>query len=388
MTLDNSTDPDSPHPWAALRGGRLRRRQPRLATPARRALVPRGPLPRWIVALGVFCAFLLLGWAGWLSCGFRGCPPVGTLTSYTPDGAPVLLDRDGEPFAELKPPATASSSWPPCPSTSAKPSSPSRTAASAATTGSTGRASPARCSPTSGRATSRRAPRRSPCSSPATSFPTASRRSARRWDRKLLEARVARKVENRFDKDQILELYLNYIYFGGGARGIDAASRLYFDKSPEDLTLADAALLAALPKAPTHYDPRRHPERARERRDLVLDLMVEQERIDPAERRGGQGGGPRHLQAVDAAEERDPLRPVLRRGGAQPARGALRRRHLHRAAADPHHPRPHRPAGSRGGARAPARAHRGWHLGPLHRHPLQRPPTRCRRRSPSTSREP
>jgi penicillin-binding protein 1A len=101
--------------------------------------------------------------------------------------------------------------------------------------------------------------------------------------RKLLEARVARKIENRFDTDEILELYLNYIYFGGGARGIDAATRLYFDKAPADLTLAEAALLAALPKAPTTYDPRRHPERARERRDLVLDLMAEQERVETAD---------------------------------------------------------------------------------------------------------
>lgn len=101
--------------------------------------------------------------------------------------------------------------------------------------------------------------------------------------RKLLEARVAQKIEGAYDKDQILELYLNHIYFGSGAYGIEAAARRYFAVGADRLSLAQAALLAALPKSPTHYDPREHPELAKARRDLVLSLMEKQERIGSAE---------------------------------------------------------------------------------------------------------
>jgi len=97
--------------------------------------------------------------------------------------------------------------------------------------------------------------------------------------RKLLEARVAQRIEDEFDKDQILEMYLNHIYFGSGAYGIQAAAHQHFGVSAENLTLAQAALLAALPKSPARYDPRRHPEQARERRDLVLSLMADQQRV-------------------------------------------------------------------------------------------------------------
>ncbi|MGH7464543.1 MAG: transglycosylase domain-containing protein, partial [Longimicrobiales bacterium] len=94
--------------------------------------------------------------------------------------------------------------------------------------------------------------------------------------RKMLEVRVARDIEAEYEKDEILELYLNHIYFGGGASGIEAASRNYFTKAASRLTLAEAALLAALPKSPTRYNPRRFAQRARARRDLVLSLMEAQ----------------------------------------------------------------------------------------------------------------
>ncbi|HEX6862080.1 MAG TPA: PBP1A family penicillin-binding protein, partial [Thermoanaerobaculia bacterium] len=97
--------------------------------------------------------------------------------------------------------------------------------------------------------------------------------------RKLLEIRVAREIEEKYSKDEILELYLNHIYFGNRARGIEAASHQYFGHPAQQLTLEEAALLAALPKAPSHYDPRRHPEKARERRNLVIALMEEQGRV-------------------------------------------------------------------------------------------------------------
>jgi penicillin-binding protein 1A len=69
--------------------------------------------------------------------------------------------------------------------------------------------------------------------------------------RKILEVRVAQEIEDTFTKDEILEMYLNHIYFGNGARGIEAASRHYFGRGAKDLTLPQAALLAAMPKAPS-----------------------------------------------------------------------------------------------------------------------------------------
>jgi 1A family penicillin-binding protein len=111
-------------------------------------------------------------------------------------------------------------------------------------------------------------------------FPRELPGTERTFKRKLQEARVAQLIEGRFSKSEILELYLNHIYFGGGAYGVQAAARLYFGKDASDLTLAESASLAALPKAPTHYDPRRQPERATARRNLVLGLMEAQGLVD------------------------------------------------------------------------------------------------------------
>ncbi|MEM6383723.1 MAG: penicillin-binding protein 1A [Pseudomonadota bacterium] len=94
-------------------------------------------------------------------------------------------------------------------------------------------------------------------------------------ERKIREAILALRMETAFSKDEILELYLNEIYLGLGAYGIAAASLVYFDKSVHELTLAEAAYLAALPKAPNNYHPFRQTERAIERRDWVLDRMLE-----------------------------------------------------------------------------------------------------------------
>jgi penicillin-binding protein 1A len=91
--------------------------------------------------------------------------------------------------------------------------------------------------------------------------------------RKLREARVALAIERRFPKSKILELYLNQIYLGNGAHGVEAAAQRYFGKHIGEVNLAEAALLAALPKAPSRYDPRREPDRAVQRRNTVLELM-------------------------------------------------------------------------------------------------------------------
>jgi len=99
--------------------------------------------------------------------------------------------------------------------------------------------------------------------------------------RKLKEARVAVEIERNFPKDTILELYLNQIDLGSGAHGVDAAAQVYFGKSAKDLNVAEAATLAALPKAPASYNPRLHPDRAVRRRNVVLDLMRDQGLLTP-----------------------------------------------------------------------------------------------------------
>src|SRR5690606_18586003 len=96
-------------------------------------------------------------------------------------------------------------------------------------------------------------------------------------ERKIREIRMAIELEKRLNKDQILQNYLNIAAFGNGAYGVYAASQVYFNKEPRDLTLAEATLLAGLPKAPTTYDPSTEDglPRALERRTYVLDQMVE-----------------------------------------------------------------------------------------------------------------
>nr|WP_322099726.1 penicillin-binding protein 1A [Fodinicurvata sp. CAU 1616] len=104
-------------------------------------------------------------------------------------------------------------------------------------------------------------------------------------ERKVREALLAFRIEQTLSKDQILELYLNEIYLGGGAYGVAAAALLYFNKSLDNLTLAEAAYLAALPKAPNNYHPTRRTEQAVIRRNWVLGRMREDGFITPEEAR-------------------------------------------------------------------------------------------------------
>lgn len=93
--------------------------------------------------------------------------------------------------------------------------------------------------------------------------------------RKVREAILAVRIEQALSKDRILELYLNEIFLGQSAFGVAAAAQAYFNKGLDELTLAEAAFLAALPKAPNNYNPIRFPEAARARRDWVIDRMAE-----------------------------------------------------------------------------------------------------------------
>src|SRR4030095_3733548 len=94
-------------------------------------------------------------------------------------------------------------------------------------------------------------------------------------DRKLKEAVLAMELERRYPKDRLLGMYLNQIYFGHGAFGVEAAARTFFGKSVKELTLPESALLAGLPKAPSTYSPFDHPEAAKRRRATVLARMAD-----------------------------------------------------------------------------------------------------------------
>ena len=97
--------------------------------------------------------------------------------------------------------------------------------------------------------------------------------SEKTFSRKFREILLAQKIERELSKEEILELYLNKIYLGERAYGVAAAAQVYFDKNLKNLTLAEMAVLAALPKAPSRDNPLANPERTRERRDYVLRRM-------------------------------------------------------------------------------------------------------------------
>lgn len=106
--------------------------------------------------------------------------------------------------------------------------------------------------------------------------------------RKVREAALALEFERRFSKDEILEFYLNRVYFGEGAYGVQSAAKVYFNKDVGALTLAEGALLAALVQAPSAYDPYINPDGAQRRRNTVLEKMSEQGLISPEQCRGAQ----------------------------------------------------------------------------------------------------
>jgi len=101
--------------------------------------------------------------------------------------------------------------------------------------------------------------------------------------RKLKEARVALQLERQLSKDEILNRYLNMVFYGNGSYGVAAAARTYFNTTPDRLTVPQAALLAGMVQSTTRYDPARHPETATQRRNVVIDQMRGQGMIDDAQ---------------------------------------------------------------------------------------------------------
>jgi penicillin-binding protein 1A len=237
--------------------------------------------------LGAGAGILILGAtvAGVLfaRCGIAGCPDPATLATYVPGGAPVLLDRHGEEFASLHP-----LQWEVVPLAELPPHLADAFVAVEdrrflrhrgvdwiraggaflRNVSSDGRPQ--------GASTLTMQLARSV-------FPERIPRADRTLRRKLVEIRVAGSIERRFAKERVLELYLNHVYLGAGAHGVQAAARHHFGRSAQELELADAAMLAAMARAPASYDPRRYPDRAEARRNLVLSLMEAQGRILPEE---------------------------------------------------------------------------------------------------------
>jgi penicillin-binding protein 1A len=107
--------------------------------------------------------------------------------------------------------------------------------------------------------------------------------NARTWDRKLKEVLLALELERVFSKDEIMEMYLNEVYYGHGAYGVRTAAQTYFGKTPEELSLAECALLAGLPQRPTGYDPVVNPKLAKARRHDVLEAMTRERYITTAQ---------------------------------------------------------------------------------------------------------
>src|ERR1700730_6465283 len=105
----------------------------------------------------------------------------------------------------------------------------------------------------------------------------------RTLSRKILEAMVALRIEKDFTKQQILELYVNRIYFGAGCYGVQTASLAYFGKDAAKLNLSESAILAGLIRSPNRFSPLKNPEGAAIQRDTVLDRMVELKKISPAQ---------------------------------------------------------------------------------------------------------
>jgi penicillin-binding protein 1A len=117
------------------------------------------------------------------------------------------------------------------------------------------------------------------------------------YGRKIREAILALAMERKYSKQQILELYLNRVYFGGGAYGVDAASRKFFGHPADHMSLAEAAIVAGLVKAPSHYSPSADAQAARDRANVVLEVMVDAGAITPAQAQGV------HLEQVVFAPE-------------------------------------------------------------------------------------
>lgn len=254
-------------------GGGKRSLRSRL-TPGERAQAVIGV----VLSLGLL-AFAVL----WARCGIRGCPDVAQLRGYIPEEASVVLDRDGEEIGKL---FQVNRVVVPIDSL------PEHVPAAFV-------AAEDRRFWEHGGVDWQRVPGAALANVTAggieEGFSTITMQLARNlfpeklpaeqqtvW-RKLGEMRVANAIEDAYSKSQILQMYLNQVYFGNGAWGIEAAAQEYFGVPASELSVAQAALLASILPAPSRLNPRADPDAAIERRNRVIELMLEQERISAEE---------------------------------------------------------------------------------------------------------
>ncbi len=254
-----------------------------------------------LVLLGIGAGVVL-----WERCGLRGCPDVGELSGYVPDEASVVLDRDGKELGKLYlvqrvvVPLDSLPDYVPKAFVAIEDRRfyehhgvdwhrvPGAFIANLKAGG---------VSQGFSTITMQLARNLFPDKLPA---------SERTPWRKLGEMRVAGEIEDRYSKEQILSMYLNQIYFGSGAWGIEAASQEYFGEPASELTLAQAATLAGLPQAPSRDNPRADRDRAHARRNEVLDRMAEQGMITRAEAQKAKDAKLELAKGSDRQDEQAP----------------------------------------------------------------------------------
>jgi penicillin-binding protein 1A len=118
--------------------------------------------------------------------------------------------------------------------------------------------------------------------------------------RALEVVRVANAIERKFNEEQVLAIYLNRVYLGGGAYGVEAGANHYFGRHASDLSLSQAALLASLIRSPSLYSPNSHPERATQRRNLVIDELAKNGTVPTAEAEVAKASGLSLVQSPEA----------------------------------------------------------------------------------------
>jgi 1A family penicillin-binding protein len=253
----------------------------------------RTPVGRIVAAVGaVAVVLLLLGVVTYQTCGFEGCPPVDEVASFVPDEASVVVDREGQEIDKLYRvnrimvgvDSLPDHTWQAFVATEDRNfydhgGVDVRRVAGAALQNIRRRGIAEGGSTITMQVARNVFPERLPM-------------HERTMRRKIAEARVARQIESRYSKTEILELYLNQIYFGSGAWGIAAAAQEYFGKPPTELSLGESALLAGLPQAPSRLNPRENMEGALERRETVLRRMQDQGYITAEEAESVRGTEP------------------------------------------------------------------------------------------------
>ena len=247
---------------------------------------PPGPFSLYAIVtafLAVTAAVVIVLLAAYHTCGFDGCPAVEEVAGYVPDEASVVLDRDGEEVSKLFRVNRVVVGLDSLPEYVPQAfiaiedqefydhGGVDLTRVLGAAWQNVRSGGIAEGFSTITMQVARNV------------FPEQLPVEQRTLNRKVSEIKVARQLERRYSKDEILELYLNQIYFGSGAWGIQAASQEYFGKSATDLDLGEAAMLAGLPKAPSRLSPRENMEGAMERRATVLRRMRDQGYITDAQ---------------------------------------------------------------------------------------------------------